>query len=182
MADLKEGDLVYYWDGERPEKPHIGYFVERLKDGRFSVEASSKMGLFIWDHVEPLHKPECWADDEGNEIKEGDLVEAWDNEFSDRVTAALFRKDKYGYATKDDDDDVPLYWKHAKKVQPIRKGTLVAAWDDDEEPKRPKIAYYEGAAKDGAYLVRYIPAYLHVRQHVRPVTPEDLEKWRGEDD
>ena len=43
MADLKEGDLVYYWDGERPKYPNIGYFVKQLKDRKFSIKTSSRL-------------------------------------------------------------------------------------------------------------------------------------------
>ena len=189
MADLKKGDLVYYWDDdERPEKPYVGYFEEKLPNGAIKIVDGEGNVPLPWKHAEPVLSPEHWADDDGNELKPGDIVEVWDNEFSDRVIAVLFRKDKYGYATKDGDDTVPLYWQHAKKVPPISKGTLVAAWNGDAKPKRPDIGFYERPGNYGECIIcrgvvtaRQEDTYLFTRDHVRPVTPKDLEKWRNSD-
>ena len=181
MADLKEGDLVYYWDGdERPEKPRIGYFAERLKDGRFGIKASSMMGPFIWDHVEPFYKSERWTDDAGDEIKPGDAVEVWDYRDSHKYIGTFIRKAECGYVTVSGDLHLPHYWLHAKKVPEVPKGALVLVWDNEDDPDKPaRLAFYDGSSEDGRHSVRKDDGTTYLVDNVRPVTSEDLKRWAG---
>ena len=185
MADLKEGDPVYCWDGaKRPEHPTTGRFLRRMADGRYVIEDVSSGFPIPWQHAESVFKHEDWRDDEGNKIQTGDLVDVWDvTKRADRCT--LLSKNKIGYLVKAPLGVTASFWKHAKKVQVIPKGTLVAAWNGNKEPERPKIIYYERETQCKKHIVSDPSTGVKVfstRDNVRPVTSDDLKKWRGEDD
>ena len=183
MADLKKGDLVYYWDDdERPEKPYVGYFEEKLPNGAVKVVDGEGNVPLPWKHAEPVLPPERWTDDDGNEIRPGDTVEVWDDADDHKYKRTFIRKDEYGYVAISDGPHLPLYWKHAKKIPAIPKGTLVLVWNDEDDPdKFTRLAFYDDLSEDGTHGVRKDDGTPYLVDNVRPVTPEDLEKWRNED-
>ena len=69
--------------------------------------------------------------------------------------------------------------KNNEKATTISQETIVFTWNGDKEPERPEIAYYNRKRERGGHFVLIEPKGFAIRDHVRPVTPDDLKRWAG---